>query len=73
MHTTGDFAPDPHHQITLICDDLEATRSDLASRGAEFTGEPVDDNFGITVYVKVPGSTAIMIYQPKHQTAYDLA
>jgi hypothetical protein len=55
-----------------MCDDLVATMADLQSRGAEFTG-PVDErDFGNTVMLKVPGADDIMLYEPRHPTAYDL-
>ena len=61
-----------HHSILLMCDDLVATMADLQSRGAEFTG-PVDErDFGNTVMLKVPGADDIMLYEPRHPTAYDL-
>jgi predicted enzyme related to lactoylglutathione lyase len=61
-----------HHEISLMCDDLETTLAELQERGAEFEGAPKDQGFGIAVQVKVPGADAILLYQPKHRVAYGL-
>lgn len=61
-----------HHDITLMCDDVEATMAELAARGAEFSGEVQDAAFGRTATLKVPGAGEMMLYQPRHSTAFDL-
>ena len=56
-----------HHEISLVCDDLDATMAELRERGAEFTREPRDDGFGITTELAVPGtSQTLMLYQPRY-------
>ncbi|MFC0438397.1 VOC family protein [Kutzneria buriramensis] len=62
----------PSHEISLMCDDLDATMAELAAKGAEFTGEPEARAFGRTVAMKVPGAGDILLYQPRHPVAYDL-
>lgn len=69
--TSGSWSSPRHHEIALMCDDLEATMSELAGRGAEFSGEPRDMGFGIVAMLTVPGADDIMLYEPKHVTAYD--
>ena len=66
----GGFHAPRHHSISLMCDDLDATMDDLASRGAQFTTDPVDRGFGVVVFMKVPGAEDIMLYEPKHAIAY---
>ncbi len=61
-----------HHEISLMCDDIEATVSELAARGAEFTGGVQDRGFGRTAMLRVPGAGDMMIYQPSHPPAYAL-
>lgn len=61
-----------HHSIALMCDDLEATISELTQRGAEFTGEVQDMGFGRGVLMPVPGADALLLYQPHHAVAYHL-
>lgn len=73
VHPTqaGDFTTQRHHEIALVCDDIEATVAELTGRGATFTSGPTDMGFGLAAFVQVPGADDLMIYQPKHVTAYD--
>ena len=77
VHPTGGpegsgWSAPRHHAVSLVCDDLAATMSELASRGARFTDEPADRGFGTCVMMGVPGADDIMLYEPRHTTAYDL-
>ncbi|MGE0796111.1 MAG: VOC family protein [Acidimicrobiia bacterium] len=60
------------HQISLMCDDLEATMGDLRSRGATFAADVVDEGYGLVAMLEVPGIDPIMLYEPKHELAYTL-
>jgi predicted enzyme related to lactoylglutathione lyase len=60
-----------HHEVSLMCDDIEATRAELAERGATFASAVVDRGFGLTCMVEVPGADPVMLYEPRHATAYD--
>lgn len=71
VHPT-DHGMGEHHQISLMCDDIEATVADLRDRGVEFTQDVRDDGFGLTAMFSVPGAAEMMIYQPRHQSAFDL-
>jgi len=62
----------PSHDLSLVCDDLDATVRDLTARGVEFLGSPEDRGFGRVVRLRVPGAGAMTLYQPTHPTAYDL-
>ncbi|HSV39354.1 MAG TPA: VOC family protein, partial [Nocardioidaceae bacterium] len=42
------------HEISLVCDDLEATMAELTAKGAVFTREARDDGWGITTDLQVP-------------------
>lgn len=59
-----------HHEVTLMCDDINATVVELAARGAEFSREVKDQGFGLTTMLKVPGAGEMMLYQPRHAAAY---
>ena len=61
-----------HHEVALMCDNVEATVAELRQRGAEFSGEISDYGFGLAVPMKVPGADDILLYQPQHPTAYGL-
>lgn len=71
VHPTAPGATTRHHQISLMCDDLEATMAELAGRGAVFTSGPQDQGFGITAMMQVPGADDMLLYEPRHVTAYD--
>lgn len=68
--TMPDGRESPHHTLSLICDDVQATVAELSARGARFRGQPEDRGYGICVEVEVPGSDDLQIYQAKHATAY---
>jgi predicted enzyme related to lactoylglutathione lyase len=61
-----------HHEISLVCDDIELTVAELTAKGAEFTGGIENRGFGRTIALEVPGGRQIMLYQPRHPTAFDL-
>lgn len=71
--TSGPMGPVPqHHEITLMCDDIETTRAELAAKGAEFASEIEEAGFGRTTRMLVPGAGEMLLYQPRHPVAYDL-
>ena len=61
-----------HHSISLMCDDVEATKAELEGKGAEFAGAIEDMGFGLGVALKVPGADDILLYQPTHPAAHSL-
>ena len=67
-----EYSSPRHHSVSLMCDDLEATVEDLRGRGAEFNGDAQDMGFGTGIMLRVPGADDILLYQPRHPTAYDL-
>lgn len=68
----GQSAPGGHHEIFLMCDDLEATMADLTARGVEFTTGVEQAGFGRLTRFRIPGAGEMGLYQPRHPTAYDL-
>jgi catechol 2,3-dioxygenase-like lactoylglutathione lyase family enzyme len=61
-----------HHSVSLMCDDVEATVAELKAKGAVFSGAIEDFGFGLGIMLELPGAGGMMLYQPKHPTAYDL-
>ncbi|MGF1429869.1 VOC family protein [Kitasatospora sp. LaBMicrA B282] len=59
-------------ELFLMCDDLAATVADLTAKGVEFTAEITDQRWGLVTTLAVPGAGTVGLYQPKHDTAYDL-
>lgn len=60
---------DSHHELHLMCDDIEATVAELKAKGAEFTTPIEDQGFGLITRFRIPGGAELSIYQPKHKTA----
>jgi catechol 2,3-dioxygenase-like lactoylglutathione lyase family enzyme len=61
-----------HHELSLICDDVQAAAAQLESRGIELRGEPADLGFGTGVTLVLPGGVEVLLYEPRHPTALDL-
>jgi len=78
IHPAGDTgdpstsSPSGHHELYLMCDDIETTVADLTSKGVEFTAPPQQQGFGLLARFRVPGAGEVGIYQPRHATAYEL-
>ncbi len=58
-----------HHEVTLMCDDLEETMAELQTRGIEFTGEVHEEPWGVVTRMTLPGDVEMMLYEPRHPTA----
>ena len=56
-----------------MCDDIEATLAALRDKGVDITRDVRDDGFGLTAMLAVPGAGEMMLYEPRHPSAYDLA
>ena len=65
-------APSGHHELYLMCDDVEQAVADLKARGVEFTGPIEQAGFGMLTRFRVPGAGELALYQPRHPTALNL-
>lgn len=72
VHEGKPYSHPRHHSIALMCDDVEATRAELAERGAEFSGGIEDMGFGLATFLKVPGAEDMILYEPRHPQAHSL-
>lgn len=68
LHPTD--AGKEHHELSLMCDDIEATVADLRARGVEFNGDTIDHGWGIAAQMALPDGTEMMLYQPRHARAH---
>jgi predicted enzyme related to lactoylglutathione lyase len=59
-----------HHQITLMCDDIEQTIDELSAKGATFSRGVLDEGWGRTTMLVVPGAGEVMVYQPRHPAVH---
>lgn len=48
------------------------TRAELEAKGATFLGPVDDEGWGLVTSMAVPGADPVMLYEPRHPTAYDL-
>lgn len=55
-----------HHELTLMCDDIDATVVELRERGAQFAGAVQARGWGRTVQLVLPDATQLMLYEPRH-------
>lgn len=66
------FSHRVHHQLSLMCDDVVATRAALEAKGATFDGDVADEGFGLVTMMNLPGAGQIMLYEPRHPIAHGL-
>ena len=59
----------PSHELTLMCDDLDATIAELRAKGIDFRGEPENQGFGVVTTMVLPGGVEMLLYEPRHETA----
>jgi hypothetical protein len=52
--------------VSLICDDLRSTISELTAKGAQVAGGIEQANWGSIARLLVPGAVARTIYQPRY-------
>ena len=57
------------HQLSLMCDDIDATVRELRAKGIDVQGEPTDEGYGVTITLKLPGGVEVMLYEPRHPVA----
>lgn len=58
-----------HHELYLMCDDLEQTLADLHDKGVQSVGPVHDERWGRLATLQIAEGTTIGIYQPKHPLA----
>lgn len=66
------WATVPHHQVSLMCDDIETTVAELRDKGVDVADEIKDEGFGLTTTITVPGAGEMMLYQARHELAHAL-
>jgi predicted enzyme related to lactoylglutathione lyase len=59
----------PGAQLSLMCDDIEATLAELREKGVQVRGETQSAGWGVTATIVLSGDLEVMLYQPRHPTA----
>ena len=71
-HEGEAYSQPKHHSLSLMCDDIEATKRRARDKGAEFTGSIEDMGFGLGLMLKVPGAEDMLLDEPRHPEAHSL-
>jgi hypothetical protein len=66
-------AGDAHHELSFLCDDIQATMADLRATGCTFDREPEDHGYGLVTYLVLPGDLKVQLYEPRHPVAIDVS
>jgi catechol 2,3-dioxygenase-like lactoylglutathione lyase family enzyme len=53
-------------ELYLMCEDVDATRAELETRGVEFVAPISDERFGRLTRLRVPGFGELGLYEPRH-------
>jgi hypothetical protein len=61
----------PHHELYLMCDDLQATMKELAAKGIKCAAV-TEARWGSISTIQLPGGGTMGLYQPKHPSALGL-
>jgi predicted enzyme related to lactoylglutathione lyase len=68
VHPT-DAADPGHHELYLMCDNIEQTVAELKAKGVEFPKPISDAGFGRVASFIIPGGAELALYEPRHPTA----
>lgn len=55
-----------HHDLYLLCDDIEETVAELTRKGVEFTRPISDERWGRVTAFSIPGGGELALYEPRH-------
>jgi catechol 2,3-dioxygenase-like lactoylglutathione lyase family enzyme len=55
-----------HHELFLMCHDIERTVQELKGKGVEFVGPISEARFGRLTSLRIPGGGEMSLYEPKH-------
>jgi predicted enzyme related to lactoylglutathione lyase len=59
-----------HHDVYLLCEDIEATAQELERRGVPLKRPFDEPRWGRVSEITLPGGGQIGLYQPKHPLAH---
>jgi len=52
-----------------MCLNIGDTVSELREKGVEVIGEPMDEGYGVTVMLNLPGNCPVVLYEPRQPVA----
>ena len=56
------------HDVSFLCDDIEATVAHLRSRGVRFDDAIQEQSYGFTIHFRMPGGIRVELWEPKFET-----
>jgi catechol 2,3-dioxygenase-like lactoylglutathione lyase family enzyme len=62
----GQAVPSGTPYLAFMCDDVQQTRTELASRGVEFVDDVTDVGYGLATHFRMPGDFTVELYQPRY-------
>ncbi len=65
--TDGKEVPAGTHNLSLYCDDIQATVAELKTRGVPFTGPVFDEDWGYVTHFTMPGGVEVQLYEPRYK------
>ena len=55
-----------HHELYLMCDNIQATLAELKGKGAEVAQGISDQGWGLLAAIRLPDGSELPIYEPRH-------
>ena len=55
-----------HHELYLMCDNIQATLAELTGKGVEVARDVTDQGWGLLAAIRLPDGSEFPIYQPRH-------
>jgi len=60
-----------HHELFLMCDDVNETVEKLERKGVKFTMPVTDRGWGLETRFELPGGGEMVMYEPRHPTTIE--
>lgn len=57
-----------HHELYLMCSDIQATVAELHQRGVELARPISEERWGLITAIKLPDGGELALYEPRHPT-----
>jgi predicted enzyme related to lactoylglutathione lyase len=55
-----------HHELYLMCDNIQATVAELRDSGVEMARDISDQGWGLLAAIRLPDGSEFPIYEPRH-------
>ena len=59
-------AGDAHHELYLMCRDIDATVAELRRKGASVSDDVTEREWGRMAALTLPGGSSLYLYEPRH-------